>query len=208
MSSTSMPSIVNRLANSSGDQSKSTYFLSQLRVSFTVKSTQSMESEETGPSKLPQKSHVVLIKQPDIVDAISNHGDALDAEAEGPTGPDLRVVPHILEHLGMDHAAAGDFQPFLPHLSGKRAAEVDFETRFGITEVMRTEADVRFRAHQFLKYKFNGALQISSRNLAINIQTFDLLERWVVGGVCIIPSINPARNDDPDRRLLFLHHPD
>src|SRR5439155_8018809 len=81
--STSMPSIVSRSASSSGDQSKSTYCLSQLRVTFI--------------SKLPQEPHVVLIKQADVIDPVTNHRNALDSEAERPAGPDFRVITDVFK---------------------------------------------------------------------------------------------------------------
>src|SRR5215510_5202556 len=58
--------------------------------------------------KLPQKPHVVLVEQPDVVDPIPDHRDAFDAEAEGPAGPDLGIVADVLEHLRVHHPAAGD----------------------------------------------------------------------------------------------------
>src|SRR5689334_17801559 len=95
--STSSPSMVNRSASCSADQSKSTYCFSQLNVTFM--SCQELE--------LAQEPHVVLVKQPDVVDAVAKHGDALDTEAESPSGPDFRIVANILEDLRMHHAAAG-----------------------------------------------------------------------------------------------------
>src|SRR5581483_8093662 len=54
--------------------------------------------------ELPQESHVILVKQPDVVNVVAQHGDAFDAEAKSPPGPDFRIVTHVFEHLGMDHA--------------------------------------------------------------------------------------------------------
>src|SRR5262249_21177381 len=101
--STSIPSIVRRSANSSGVHGTSTYCLTQFRVTFIL--------------KLPQEPKVILIKQPDVVNAIANHRDALDPETESPARPDLRIVADILEHLRMDHAAPRQLKPFLSHLS-------------------------------------------------------------------------------------------
>src|SRR5215469_13180931 len=144
MPSTSMPSMVRRSASSSGDQLKSTYCLSQLRVTFI--------------SELPQEPGVILIEEPDIIDAITKHCDALDAEAEGPAGPDFGVVTDVFEDLGVNHAATGDFEPFFAHLAGERAAEIDFEARFGVAEIVWAKANAGFGTHQFLEDELDRAL--------------------------------------------------
>src|SRR5215475_8352080 len=106
-----MPSIVNRSANSSGDQSKSTYCLSQLSVTFIL--------------ELPQEPQIILIKQPDVVDPVPNHRNALDPESKCPAGPNFRIVADILEYLWMHHTAARDLEPFLAHFPRQRAAEIN-----------------------------------------------------------------------------------
>src|SRR5687767_8952843 len=101
--STSSPSIVSRSVNSSGDQSKSTYCLSQLSVTFI-----SLDDFEL---ELFQETRVVFVEEANVVNAVTNHGDAFDAEAERPASPDFRIVINILENLWMHHAAAGNFEP-------------------------------------------------------------------------------------------------
>src|SRR6266496_153502 len=137
--STSRPSMVRRSESSSGDQLKSTYCLSQLKVSFT--------------SELFQKTQIVFVEQPDVVDAVTNHRDALDAEAESPTGPDLRVIADGFKNLRMDHAAPGDLQPFLANFASERAAEIDFEARLGIAKIMRAETDASLGTHELFENK-------------------------------------------------------
>jgi hypothetical protein len=39
-------------------------------------------------SKLLQKPHIILVKQPDVVDLVTQHRDALDAEPKRPARPD------------------------------------------------------------------------------------------------------------------------
>src|SRR5204862_6897916 len=104
-------------------------------------------------SELSQKPPVILVKQPDVVDAISDHSDALDAETEAPAGPELRIVADPLEHLRVHHAAAGDVQPFLAHLAAERTGEIDLETRLGVAEIMRAETNLHLRAEYFLEGK-------------------------------------------------------
>ena len=82
-------------------------------------------------SKLFQEAHVVFIEEADVVDAVAEHGDAFDAEAERPAGPDFRIVADVLEHLRMHHAAAGDLQPVLAHLLHERVGEINLVARLG-----------------------------------------------------------------------------
>src|SRR5262245_52150827 len=86
--------------------------------------------------ELLQKADIILVKEPDVVDAIADHGDAFDAKTEGPAGPHFWIVSHILKYRRMYHAAAGDLQPFLAHLAQERAGEINLEARFGVAEVV------------------------------------------------------------------------
>src|SRR6266581_6225783 len=61
------------------------------------------------PGELRQEPQIVLEEQADVVDAVLEHGDAIDPEAEREPGVALRVVPHLLEDGGVDHAGS-------PHL--------------------------------------------------------------------------------------------
>src|ERR1043165_7739907 len=69
-----------------------------------------------GQSELPQKPQIIFVEQPDIIDAITNHGDAFDAEAKGPAGPHFRIVADVFEHPRMHHSTAGDLEPVLANL--------------------------------------------------------------------------------------------
>src|SRR3989442_4324808 len=56
--------------------------------------------------ELRQESQIVFEEQPDVVDAMLEHRDALDAQTEREPGEALRVVAHLLEHGGVDHPRA------------------------------------------------------------------------------------------------------
>src|SRR5881296_2943263 len=56
------------------------------------------------PGELRQEPQIVLEEQADVVDAMLEHGDAVDPEAEREPGEALRVVSHLLENGGVDHA--------------------------------------------------------------------------------------------------------
>src|ERR1019366_8607674 len=150
----------------------------------------------------------ILVEEADVSDAIADHRDALDPEAERPARPGFAVVADVLEDLGVHHAAAGNLEPFLAHLAGQRAAEIDLEAGLGVAEVVRPEADASFRSHQFLEDKLHGALEIAHGHIPIYVKSFYLVKRWVVGGVGVIAAIDAPRDNDPHRRLLLGHHPD
>ena len=58
--------------------------------------------------KLAQEARVIFVKEPDVVDAVAQHGDAFDTEAKRPTAPFLGIEPDLLQHSRMHHAATGN----------------------------------------------------------------------------------------------------
>ena len=61
--------------------------------------------------ELLEELQVVLEHQADVVDAVLQHGDALDANAEGEAGILIRVNVAVLQHFAVDNTAAQDFDP-------------------------------------------------------------------------------------------------
>src|SRR6185312_3064248 len=175
---------------------------SRLETSRTISSSFCIRS------KLPQKPHIILVEQPDVADPVANHGNAFDAEAERPAGPDFRIVADVFENFRVHHAAAGDFEPVLAHFLHQRAREIDFKTRFRVTEIVRTKTDFHILAHSFLEHKFDGAFQVSGGHAFVHVEAFHLLESRIVRGISVVTAINAARDDDANGRLLLLHHAD
>jgi hypothetical protein len=69
-----------------------------------------------GPHKrflweLAEETHVVLEKDLDIVDAVLQHGKAVDADAESEAADFFRVVVNEAVDGGIDHAGAKEFDP-------------------------------------------------------------------------------------------------
>ena len=62
-------------------------------------------------AKLVQESQVVLKKQANIVDAVFEHRDALNAHTEGEAGNVLRIVADKSENCRVDHAGTENLQP-------------------------------------------------------------------------------------------------
>ena len=82
-----------------------------------------------GLLKLLQEIQIIIKKQAQIVDAVAQHGKAVEADAEGEAGVAFGVDVHILQDIGVYHAAAADFQPF-----AVVAHDVDFGGRLGKRE--------------------------------------------------------------------------
>ena len=56
--------------------------------------------------ELLEELQIILEHQTDVVDAILQHGDTLDANAEGEAGVLVRVNVAVFQHLAVDNAAA------------------------------------------------------------------------------------------------------
>ena len=61
--------------------------------------------------KLLEETQIVLEEQADVGDAVLSHGEALDAEAEGPTGVFFTVDTDGVEDVRIDHTTAAHFHP-------------------------------------------------------------------------------------------------
>src|SRR5581483_8584565 len=105
-------------------------------------------------TELSQESQVVLKKQPNVVDAVLEHGDALHAHAEGEAGDLFRIVADESKNRRIDHAGAEDFEPAggfahaarLSVLESAAAAaddalNVDLGARLGKRKKARPKAD-------------------------------------------------------------------
>ena len=132
-----------------------------------------------------------------IGDAVFQHGDALDAEAEGEALEFVGVDAAIGQHLGMDHAAAANLEPIaaaadLEPAAAALTADSDRGRGFGDGAAGRTEA-----RYDLLPYQ--GRLRRSAENpLEIYLgEPIQLLREWHELGVatvnisCGSPYYNP-----------------
>src|SRR3954463_3198077 len=129
-----------RRASSSTGRSKSTYSRSQLTATFI--------------SELLQNAHVVLPEEAQVGEAVTEHRDALDAEAEREAGPDLWVVADVREHLRIDPAGSAHLDParVLAHRAALSVAQktrhVELHRRLGEREVARPHPHLALVAEQ------------------------------------------------------------
>ena len=96
--------------------------------------------------ELPQKLKVILEEQAQIVDAITQHRQAFDPHSKSIAAIGFAVDIDGLEHFGVDHSAAHDFQPsgLAAHTAAFAVAhhtfDIDFSGRLGKREIRRPEA--------------------------------------------------------------------
>ena len=67
--------------------------------------------------ELFEEADVILVIIANIVDALENHGDALDAHAKGVTRVDLGIDAHGFEDFRINHAATHNFEPLIAELT-------------------------------------------------------------------------------------------
>src|SRR5262245_59139456 len=124
------------------------------RAGSTATSTNSLSQESgtfTGFSSSPellQEAEVVLVEEADVVDAVADHGHAVDAEAERESGHLLRVVDHVSElpvhrlvDRGVHDPRPHDLEPsrLLAHAAAlapaHHAAEIELDRRLRVGKV-------------------------------------------------------------------------
>src|SRR5579863_8512425 len=99
-------------------------------------------------SELAQKGEMVLIEASDVRDAVLEHGDPFDSQAEGESRVRFRIDPAVLEHPGMHHAAAEDLDPPGPLAHGTapgaadEAGDVDLGAGLRERKEARSEPDL------------------------------------------------------------------
>ncbi len=165
-------------------------------------------------AKLTQEAQVVLEEQPQILDAVLQHRDPLDAHAERPARHFLGVVADVAQHVRVDHARAEDLQP--SRLLAQAAAvadaheaeDVDLRRRLRERKERRPEPDLRPRPEELAREELERALEIAHRDVAVHREALDLVEDRRVRGVRDVAAIDAAGNDHAHGRRLRLHRAD
>ncbi len=162
---------------------------------------------------MAQPAQVGLEKGAQVGDAVFQHGDAVDAHAEGKALPLGRVDARRLQHLWVDHARAENLHPLvafadLELAADVRIADVDLGRRFGEGKVAGAEPQfdgrhLKERAAEFLQAPF----QVGHADVAVDRQALDLVEHGRVGLVHV-HAVDAARGDHADRSALVQHRTD
>ncbi len=144
---------------------------------------------------------------------MQKHGDAFDADAEGPSAPDFGVDVSFAQDVGVDHAGAEDFDPTglfaepTTFLSAEDAGDIDFDAGFGEGEEAGAEADFGVFSEEGLGEEFEDSAQVGEVESFFDVESLDLMEH---GAVCdvVVASVDGAWCDDSDGGLVTEHGAD
>ena len=157
-----------------------------------------------------QPAHVRLEEGAQVWHAVFEHGEPVDAHAEGEALDLIRVEAAAAQHVGVDHAAAEDFQPVGALAEAQLAAlartlDVHFRRRLGEGEERGAEAHRHgLDLEEGAAERFEHPFEIGDVGRAVDHEPFDLMEHRGVGLVGIVP-VGAAGHDHADRRLLGAH---
>ena len=169
--------------------------------------------------ELRQKSDIVLVERPQVIDPVLEHGHARQAHAEREARHDLRVVTHGPEHVGVHHSRAADLDPaaasaqaagpggHLPPAVAQVAGRVDLGRRLREGEVAGAQADAQARTEEPMHEVQQRPLELGEGDLAIDQKPLHLGEHRRVGRV-VVAAEHVAGSDDPNRRRARQHRAD
>src|SRR5205823_7042314 len=192
MRSTSQLVKTRRRASSSTGRSKSTYSRSQLTGTFMSghrRGSRRRLMSRWWPLPLSQDAEVVLPERAQVREAVPQHRDALDAEAERETLPLRRVEADVAEDVRINPAGAAHLDPagVLAHRAAAAAADeardVELDRRLREREVARPHAHLPLRAEERAEELQHCPLQVGERDAAVDGQALDLQERRRVGRI-------------------------
>src|SRR5690606_29306906 len=207
MPSTSRPAMVSRSPRAAGLSSTATHSRSQSVLIFIAR----LSSD--GSTELLQEAQIVLEEDAQVVDAVAQHGQPLQAGAEGIAGVALGIDADVAEHFRMHHAAAQHFQPAgvladaAALAAADHAADVDLGRRLREREIGRPEPHVQVALEEVAQELRQDALEVGEAHALVHQQAFHLVEHRRVGQVRVA-AIGASRRDNPYRRPLLFHHPD
>src|SRR5438876_205389 len=134
---------------------------------------ESLRLTKVGSWELPQEADVVLEKDLDIVDAVFEHGQAVDADTEGESADSFGVIVHETVDGRIDHAGAEEFDPGCALALRTRSAtggrarsaaegtgDVKFDARLREGEIAGTETRLDARAEDIFDFLEDLADQV------------------------------------------------
>src|SRR6478672_182465 len=139
--------------------------------------------------ELPEEADVVLEEDLNVVDAVLEHGEAIDAHAEGEATHFFRIVLNEAVDGGIDHARAEKLDPAgtLAFRAGatargraaaaaENAGDVEFDRRLGERKVARAKARLYAGAEELLQEIFDGTGEVAKRNVGVDGESLDLVK--------------------------------
>src|SRR5690242_19952387 len=128
-----------------------------------------------------QEAQVVAGEQPDVVDAIAQHGDPLDAQPEGEAAILVGIVANIAQHARINLAGAAHLEPaaVLADAAARAAADdaVYVELGAGLREreVAWAEADLAAGAEELAGEALQRATQMGHGGGLVDQQPLHLV---------------------------------
>src|SRR6185436_11180580 len=124
--------------------------------------------------ELAEEADIVLKKDLDVVDLVFEHGQAIDAHAEGEAADFFGVVVNEAVDGGIDHASAEELDPARAFALGastaagacagaaaEDAGDVEFDARLGEREIAGAEAGFYSGAEELFDEILDGASEIA-----------------------------------------------
>src|SRR5262245_43865540 len=221
MPSTSSPTMVSLSASAASGASVSRCSLSQASVNFIAQSHRPLRAQsgrqcgkvQRAKAIVGEPAHIRLEERPQVRHAVFEHGDPVDPQAPGEALVFVRIEPAIVQHGGMDHAAAEDFHPILARAEADLvllAPALDVDLQRGLSEREERRAETHLHLvdlEEGLAELFQDPLQVPEMRLPVDHQTLDLVKHWRVGLIGIA-AVGAPGNDHADRRLLLEHGAD
>src|SRR3979490_911609 len=121
--------------------------------------------------ELPQKPHVVLKIELQIVDVVFELRQPFDTQTEGEAGEMFRIIVHETVDGRIDHPRAEQLNParLLADLATRASAEyarrVDFNRRLGERKITRPQARLHFGPQKFTHEIFDRTLEIAKSDV-------------------------------------------
>ena len=164
--------------------------------------------------ELFEEPHVVLEQEADVADLVPCGGQAVQADAEGKAGIDLRIDAAAGEDVGMDHARAEDFDPAgafadpAALAAAGRAGNVHFHAGLGEGEEGGAEPDLGFRPVYLMGEFLENPFQVAQGDALVHDEALHLMEDGGMGGVHLVGPVDPSGTDHPDGGTALFHDPD
>src|SRR4030095_14740835 len=192
-------------AISSAAAGASTHTRSQERRTFMDREPCRSQRRE-----LLEEAHVLLVEQSAVLDAVLQHGDALDPHAECEAGHALGVIAHRLEDRWMHHATPENLDP--AGLLADRAAgaatlvatDVDLGAGLGIWKEAGSQPDLHV-AEERGDHRLERSLEIRHRDVLADDQRLELLEHRRVRQIEVVAAIDSPGHEQANRRFERLH---
>src|SRR5450432_2046335 len=168
--------------------------------------------------KLFQETDIVLKKHLDVVDAVLEHGQAVDADAESKATDFLRIIVHKAIYGGIDHAGTEEFDPAGAFAlaagsatfrgaaaAAENAGGVELHRWFGEGKITWAKAGLHRFAEELLHEVVDGAGEIAEGDVGIDCQAFDLMKHERMRRVGVVAAVDLAGGDDSNGRLTLFH---